>query len=624
MRRWLSSLTNRIFLSSALVAVVVLGTAILVVNRMVSAQAERDLERSLDEARALVEQYSSMLVRNLTQQARLVADLPKLKAAVAVDHVPTVQPLAADYRRQIDAALFVVLNRNGRVLAAEAPEALPADLLAAIRSRAQVDDGGVLYWPRPDAVVQVVTVPIWIDPRAPDLLGTLAVGVALDARLAGQVKLITDSDIAFVAGGRVRASTLPRDADPAIEALLDRADPGPILVGHEEYVSRVRPLQAQPAAAASGERGAAGAGGPALVILRSRTARLRLLRQVHTALAATGAVALLLATLLSYAVARTITRPIETITATMREMATTGDLTRRIELPPGGILHDEDAQVLASTFNTMTGSIARFQREAAQRQRLLALGRLSTVVAHEIRNPLTIIKTALRVLRRECREPHPAATAVADIDGEIDRLNRLVNEVLDFARPMRFELAPARLSEICRSAAAAAEAAGEDGGPPCELVLDPAADAIVTDAERLRQALVNVLLNARQAVAAMPGASAPERAGTGEAPAPGGSAAAAGAADRSVRIVTRSAGDERVQILVRDRGPGIAPEHLPHIFEPYFTTRRTGSGIGLAITRNIIEGLGGTITADSRPGAGTEMRIELPRAPSPGGTGIHS
>jgi signal transduction histidine kinase len=613
-KRWLSSLTNRIFLSSALVAVAVLGTAILVVNRMVSAQAERDLERSLDEAGALVEQYSSMLVRNLAQQARLVADLPKLKAAVAVDHLPTVQPLAADYRRQIDAALFVVLNRSGRVLAAEAPEPLPAAILGAIRARAQTDDGGVLYWSRPDAVLPIVTVPIWIDPRAPDLLGTLAVGVALDARLAGQVKLITDSDVAFVAGGRVRASTLPRDADAAIEALLDRAEPAPILVGGEEYVSRVRPLGARAAAAADGSGDA-----PALVILRSRTARLRLLRQLHTALAATGAVALLLATLLSYAVARTMTRPIEAITATMREMAATGDLTRRIELPPGGLLYDEDAHVLASTFNAMTGSIARFQREAAQRQRLLALGRLSTVVAHEIRNPLTIIKTALRVLRRECREPHPGAAAVADIDGEIERLNRLVNEVLDFARPMRFEVAPARLSEICRSAAAAAEAAADAGGPPCELALDPAADDIVTDAERLRQALVNVLLNARQAVAPAWAAAAGEPLAAAGSPEP--PAGRARAEELAVRLATRRTGDDRVQIVVRDRGPGIAPEHLPHIFDPYFTTRRTGTGIGLAIARNIVEGLGGTIAADSRPGAGTEMRIELPRVASPGEAG---
>ena len=86
----------------------------------------------------------------------------------------------------------------------------------------------------------------------------------------------------------------------------------------------------------------------------------------------------------------------------MREMAATGDLTRRIAAAAGDPWEDEDARLLATTFNAMTDSIARFQREAAQRERLSSLGRLSTVVAHEIRNPLMIIKTALRdAARRE-------------------------------------------------------------------------------------------------------------------------------------------------------------------------------------------------------------------------------
>ena len=105
-----------------------------------------------------------------------------------------------------------------------------------------------------------------------------------------------------------------------------------------------------------------------------------------------------------------MTRPLGAITATMREMAATGDLTRRIAPPAGARWEDEDARLLATTFNAMTDSIARFQREAAQRERLSSLGRLSTVVAHEIRNPLMIIKTALRTLRgAERRRPRSCA-----------------------------------------------------------------------------------------------------------------------------------------------------------------------------------------------------------------------
>ena len=120
----------------------------------------------------------------------------------------------------------------------------------------------------------------------------------------------------------------------------------------------------------------------------------------------TAFLAVLAATLVSYAVARTVTRPLGAITATMREMATTGDLTRKIALSPKAARwEDEDARLLRDTFNTMTDSIARFQREAAQRERLSSLGRLSTVVAHEIRNPLMIIRTALRTLKHGTGHP---------------------------------------------------------------------------------------------------------------------------------------------------------------------------------------------------------------------------
>ena len=112
-----------------------------------------------------------------------------------------------------------------------------------------------------------------------------------------------------------------------------------------------------------------------------------------------------------------------------------------------------------------------------------------------------------------------------------------------------------------------------------------------TDGERLRQVLVNVLGNAMQAVSA----------GT---PGPG---------DRApVSVRTARLDARRVLVTVADHGVGIAPEDLPRVFDPYFTTRHTGTGIGLAISRNIIEGLGGRITVSSEPDRGTEVRIELP------------
>src|SRR5262249_54519704 len=134
---------------------------------------------------------------------------------------------------------------------------------------------------------------------------------------------------------------------------------------------------------------------PVALILHSRAALLRSVNTLHSALAVTALIAVLVATLLSYAVARTITSPLGALTATMREMAATGDLTNPSPRPVGPTRwEDEDARVLAGAFGTLTESLGRFQREAAQRERLSSLGRLSTVVAHEVRNPLMIIKAS--------------------------------------------------------------------------------------------------------------------------------------------------------------------------------------------------------------------------------------
>ena len=235
------------------------------------------------------------------------------------------------------------------------------------------------------------------------------------------------------------------------------------------------------------------------VILRSRTEHLRFLRTLHTALALTALAAIIGATVLSFAVARTITRPLGGLIATMREMAATGDLTRQLPSVPASRWEDEDARVLTTTFRALTASLGRFQHEAAQRERLSSLGRLSTVVAHEIRNPLMIIKASLRTLRRDARHPD-ASEAVGDIEEEVRRLNALVNEVLDYAKPIRFDYGAVDLNALCRAAMTAASA--EQPAPAVRLFEDRRAGEIVTDAERLRLVLINVLTNARDAVLA--------------------------------------------------------------------------------------------------------------------------
>ena len=570
-----SSLTNRIFVATALLAVLSIGVAIYIVNRAVNRQGALELQRGIEEAATLVDEYRKFSFDSFGREARFIADLPVLKAAVDTRDPATLEPIAREYQSQLaNADLFAIADNRGRVLVRLGTSDVPDEALAAAatigRTEAIERDA---FWPEQHGILLIKSVPIYVDKRQPDVLGTLILGASLDSRQASRFKTRTNSEIAFGVNGVIKAATLPESTWPALARLL--GTPGVrsrITLNGEDYLVFANPL------GPAGPRGQ-----PTGIVLRSQTERQKFLSDLHAQLGLTAVVAVLASILLSYAVARTVTRPVEAITSTMREMAASGDLTRRIPVSPDGRWQDEDARLLATTFNSMTDSIEKFQREATQRERLSSLGRLSTVVAHEIRNPLMIIKTSLRALRRDDAGPDQVRTAVKDIDEEITRLNRIVSEVLDFARPIKFELGPADLNALAEDAARAATAA--DGQAQVRLELDPGIPPMTTDGERLRQALLNILGNAVQAVA-------------GRQP--------------DIRLRTLRIDPRRLAIIVTDNGGGIAPEDLPRLFDPYFTTRRTGTGIGLAISRNIIEGLGGRITVASERDRGTEVRIELP------------
>jgi signal transduction histidine kinase len=566
--RPLATLRSRVFAATALVAVLPTTLALGLATRRVTQQAEAEVSRELQEAVRLVEQYHRTRLELAVDTASLVADLPKLKAAVDTGDQRTAEPVARDYRERVRADVLVLTGRDGRTLVS-----LGADPSSWTGGPATFrEDRGKL--------LETVASPIYLDRgvEAPELLGHLTLGFALDDAFAARLRALTGSQVAVARDGHVYASTLPRDRDAALLKAARRGGIVRLDLGGEEHV-------AGRAALAPGE------GSPFVVVARPRAEALRPLRTLRTALLASALGAVGLGLLLSWALARTVTRPLAALTATMKEMAATGDLARG--LGPGRPWDDEDARLVARTFGALTGSIARFQREAALRERLSALGRLSTVIAHEVRNPLMIIKGSLRALKGERASPEAVREAAADIDTQVARLDRIVGDVLDFARPLKVEPAPVDVAALVAEAARAAF--DEPEGPGPRLVLDPPPGALVTDGERLRGVLVNHLQNAREGVAAA-GRGGPD----------------------AVEIGARRLPAGRVVLWVRDRGPGVAAADLPHVFEPYFTTKRTGSGLGLAIARKVVEALGGSIRMESREGEGTRVEVDLPEsAPAP-------
>jgi signal transduction histidine kinase len=225
-------------------------------------------------------------------------------------------------------------------------------------------------------------------------------------------------------------------------------------------------------------------------------------------------------------------------------------------------------------------ALAHAQEQLIQQERLAALGQLAAVVAHEVRNPLGAIFNSLGSLRRML-QPRGDPKMLLDIIGEeAGRLNRIVGDLLDFARPAPAALRPEPLDRVVDDAI---QAAGVDSRIRVERHLAPDLPPVPMDARLIRQALLNLLTNAAQAMPA------------------GG----------TLSVAARLDGDA-VRIEVSDTGDGIPDELRPRIFEPFFTTRPTGTGLGLAVVKRILDDHGAVIQVEPGALAGTRFAVRLP------------
>ncbi len=228
--------------------------------------------------------------------------------------------------------------------------------------------------------------------------------------------------------------------------------------------------------------------------------------------------------------------------------------------------------------------------EAVRRsERLAALGQLSAGLAHELRNPLGTIKASAEMLSRMLSAENDVAREVAGfITSEVDRTNSLVTRFLQFARPLEIRPEKADLSHTLDRAIAMVEreASGVAIYKNYALEIPP----FPFDAELMERVFYNLALNAAQATT------------------PGG----------EVTVKTRAAG-RMAEVAVIDRGAGIDSKQVNSIFNPFFTTKPQGVGLGLAIVSKIVDGHGGKITVESEPGKGSIFRVLLPMEPTAAG-----
>jgi signal transduction histidine kinase len=258
----------------------------------------------------------------------------------------------------------------------------------------------------------------------------------------------------------------------------------------------------------------------------------------------------------------------------------------------GGAVLGLGALGLAAIFYTQQRHLARvaaLETEVVQRQRLATLGNMAAGVSHEIRNPLNAVSMGLQRLQAEFRptaEPEEYERVLALVGGEVRRLNRLVEEFLALARPPVLKPEPVRVGDLLAETVALIEPEASRIGVRVERRVPEDLPLLTADRDRLKQVLFNLT---RNALDAMP--------------------------DGGTLRLEAAATPRAVTLAVTDSGPGIAPEARARLFEPYYTTKARGLGLGLAIARQIVEAHGGAIDVEAVQGGGSRFRVTLPREP---------
>src|SRR5262245_5388463 len=185
--RVLGSITNRIFLASALLAMLSIGAAVYFVSARMTTQTELELQSDLNEAATLVDDQRRTQFDFFTRIARLIADLPKFKATVELNDPPTLKPIAIDYQQQAGADMLMVTGRRGEQLALTAEiQAPPRPTAPPDVALAEAGESTPAFWPHHSGVLEVVSVPILVGLERPDLFGALSIGYLLDERRAAQ------------------------------------------------------------------------------------------------------------------------------------------------------------------------------------------------------------------------------------------------------------------------------------------------------------------------------------------------------------------------------------------------------------------------------------------------------
>lgn len=568
-------LISLIFISSALASAMV-----LIVRLRVKEKVREDIAKTLHNSVITFQNFQRQREATLARSARLLADLPDLRALMTTQDLATIQDGSAELWHLAGSDLFVLADRSGKLVAVHTSTTgfTPEDAQKSLRhslANGETRD----WWFGKDHLYEVFLQPIYFGrPSEGVLLGVLGVGYEVGAGIAEEVSQVASSLVAFRCGKNLVVTTLADGQQAQLLAELDRMPESmdhkvfDIKLGKERFVGASVKLPPD------------GSHDVRLTVLKSYDEATVFLHSLNRWLLGIGLLAAFIGVGLAFLISHTVTRPLDNLVSGVRALEK-GDFNYPLLATRG-----DEVGELTGAFHRMRHSLQTTQNELLHAERLATMGRMASAISHDLRHPLTAILAYAEFLSEGSLAESQRKDFFEEIRQAVNRMSDLISSLLEFSkarqntRPLYFNM-----EESVRRAIRAVQARPEFRQVGFSVWQEGRCEGWF-DRTKLDRVFHNLLLNACEAVS-------PE----------------SGLIEVRIRQLP-----EGIEVRIADNGPGIPEPILGRIFQPFVSYgKENGTGLGLAVVQKMVQDHGGGICVEHTGRDGTIFKLTFPPASSP-------
>jgi len=571
-------LRTKLVLSLIFTTALLTGASLLIVQNYFRRHARLEIYEQIPNALEAFQQSTRQWQKPRQQSAWMSADLPLIRALMTTKHGKTIQDASANTWQMTGSDIFLLADAEGEVMALHSSTgAFDRDVARASldqtlkkqRSRDWWFEGGRLY--------EVFLQPIYRGAPEDNVpLGVLVTGYAMDERFAATVMKITSTDVVFRYGNTVVASSLGarRQQDlPALDGLVS-ADSSPrpeeIVLGGERFVAAsivLTPADSQQVT---------------LTVLKSYDAAILFLQDVNRLLLAVGLIALIAGSFLMFVISDTFTRPLSRLATGVRALEK-GDFSYPLNLQ-----RQDEIGELTVAFDTMRKTLKESQQHLLQAERLATIGRMASMISHDLRHRLTTVLAYAELLSEGDLDDAQRSEMYLQIRSSVNNMAELIASLLEFSKAQEaLQLSYGDCVETLQDTIRAIKLKPEFSGIHLTLLHEGPIQGWF-DFGKLSRVFANLLRNACEAVAPDSG---------------------------RVRVVALE-DRHHVEISVSDNGSGIPEKIRDDVFQPFVTFGKAdGTGLGLAVVQKIVLDHGGKVAVESTGEEGTTFKLRLPVTP---------